>query len=149
MADAADEKTIDFHFNVDDTVNYACRLVRKVRGSGKTMQIFTRDEERLARLNLALWTFSALDFLPHVMLPSPLADRTPIWLTRAPAEGERDVLLLLDDDTAPDFQSWFARFERVLDVVSTDADDRARARRRFTTYRDAGLQPVAHDVGAA
>jgi DNA polymerase-3 subunit chi len=145
---AAATQTIDFHFNVDHGINYACRVIRKVRSAGKTVLVFTRDDERRARLDLALWTFSALDFLPHVTLPSPRAAQTPVWLSAMPATEPRDVLLLLDDEPAPDFINWFARFERVIDVVSADADDRARARSRFKAYRDAGLTPVAHEVGA-
>ncbi len=141
-------QTVDFHFNVDHSVNYACRVVRKARGAGKTVLVFTRDEERRARLDMALWTFSALDFLPHVRLPSPRADQTPVWLGNTPPDGERDLLLLLDDEPAPDFARWFPRFERVIDVVSADPDDRARARARFKAYRDAGFAPVAHEVGA-
>ena len=144
-----DTATIDFHFNVEHGIAYACRVLRKARGAGKTALVYSQDEERLAKLDLALWTFSALDFLPHVGLPSPLAARTPIWLSRSADEGGRDLLLLLDDAPAPQFESWFRRFERVIDVVSTDPQDRARARARFKTYRDAGLAPVAHEIGAA
>jgi DNA polymerase-3 subunit chi len=148
----ADAPTIDFHFNVDHCINYACRLLRKARGAGKTVLVYSEDPEPLARLDLALWTFSALDFLPHVTLPSALATQTPIWLSRspaAPAAPPRDVLLLLDREPAPDFTSWFPRFARVIDLVSTDPDDRAQARMRFKTYRDAGFTPVAHDIGSA
>ena len=141
-------RPIDFHFNVDHSVNYACRVIRKARGAGKTVLVFARDGERCARLDMALWTFSALDFLPHVRLPSPRAGQTPVWLSSTPEPGPRDLLLLLDDEPAPDFVNWFPRFERVIDVVSADPDDRARARARFKAYRDAGFAPVAHEVGA-
>jgi len=146
---AAAARTIDFHFNVDHSVNYACRVVRKARAAGKTVLVYTRDSERCVRLDMALWTFSALDFLPHVRLPSPRASQTPVWLTQTPEAVSRDLLLLLDEDTAPEFQTWFSRFERVIDVVSADPDDRLRARARFKAYRDAGFAPVAHEVGAA
>ena len=144
---AAGARTIDFHINVDHCVNYACRVVRKARNAGKTVLVYTRDDGRRARLDMALWTFSALDFLPHVTLPSARAAQTPVWLSGMPERQPRDLLLLLDDAPAPDFLDWFARFERVIDVVSTDADDKARARSRFKAYRDAGLTPVAHEVG--
>ncbi|SPE20020.1 putative DNA polymerase III subunit chi [Burkholderiales bacterium] len=140
--------TIDFHFNVDHCVAYACRVVRKARSAGKTVLIFSRDDERRSRLDLALWTFSALDFLPHVDLPSPLAAATPIWLSATPTVAPRDLLLLLDDEPAPQFATWFPQFERVIDVVSLEPAERARARTRFKTYRDAGFLPVAHDIGA-
>jgi DNA polymerase-3 subunit chi len=139
--------SIDFHFNVDHGINYACRVVRKARAAGKTVLVFARDADRRARLDRALWTFSALDFLPHVTLPSPRAAQTPVWISGEPAAEPRDLLLLLDDEPAPDFRNWFTRFERIIDVVSADADDRARARSRFKAYRDAGLSPLAHEVG--
>jgi DNA polymerase-3 subunit chi len=144
----AQTPTIDFHFNVDHGINYACRVLRKARSAKKTALVFSQDPERLARLDLALWTFSALDFLPHVGWPSPLAARTPIWLSATPADEQRDLLLLLDDAPAPQFATWFGRFERIIDVVSTDPEDRARARARFKTYREAGFTPVAHEIGA-
>ena len=139
--------TIDFHFNVDHHIAYACRVVRKARNAGKTVLVFCRDDERRSRLDLALWTFSALDFLPHVELPSPLAQATPIWLCRTAPQSGRDLLLLLDDEPAPQFASWFPQFERVIEVVSADPADRALARTRFKAYRDAGFAPVAREIG--
>jgi len=144
-----DAPSIDFHFNVDQGVAYACRVLRKARGAGKTVLVASRHGERLARLDTALWTFSPLDFLPHVAWPSALAARTPIWLSAGPVEAERDLLLLLDDEPAPEFAGWFPRFEKVIELVSTDPDDRARARARFKAYREAGFAPVAHDIGGA
>ncbi len=140
-------RIIDFHFNVDHRIGYACRVVRKALGAGKTVLVFSRDAARLSRFDLALWTFSALDFLPHADADSPLADQTPVWLARAPIDAARDVLILLDDAPAPQFDTWFPRFSRVIDIVSSDAGDRAQARGRFKTYRDAGWSPIAHEVG--
>jgi DNA polymerase III subunit chi len=141
--------TIDFHFNVDHPVIHACRVVRKALGSGRTVLVFSRDAQRLARLDSALWTFSALDFLPHVYADSELADRTPVWLSMTAAcERDRDMLLLLDDETAPDFEHWFDRFERVIEIVSNEADDRARARARFKAYRERGFAPRSHEISS-
>jgi len=138
---------IDFHFNVDHPLIHACRVVRKALGSGRTVLVFSRDSQRLARLDSALWTFSALDFLPHVYADSELADRTPVWLSMTPVEGrERDVLLLQDDETAPQFESWFERFERVIEIVSGEDEDRARARARFKAYREHGFAPRSHEI---
>lgn len=140
---------IDFYFGVDHRLHYACRVTRKAHAAGKRLLAFATDADRLARFDAALWTFSALDFLPHVPADSPLAADTPIVLTRQPGmPAERDMLLLLDDAAPPDFAAWFARFERVIEVVSTDAADRAAARTRFKTYRDAGLVPNVHEVAA-
>jgi DNA polymerase-3 subunit chi len=139
---------IDFHFNAEHRLHYACRVTRKARAAGKRMVAYTRDAERLAQFDTALWTFSALDFVPHVYADSPLAAATPVLLTldagQAPAS---DVLLTLDDEPPPGFVELFARYERVIEVVSRDEDDRVRARARFKRYREHGYGPVAHEVG--
>jgi DNA polymerase-3 subunit chi len=138
---------IDFHFNVDHPVIHACRVVRKALGNRRTVLVFSRDAQRLSRLDSALWTFSALDFLPHVYADSELADRTPVWLSMtAPSDRHRDVLLLLDDEAAPGFERWFERFERVIEIVSNEDEDRARARARFKAYRDRGFAPRSHQI---
>jgi DNA polymerase-3 subunit chi len=140
---------LDFHVNVGHRLHYACRVARKVRGAGRSLLVFCSDADRLARFDTALWTFSALDFLPHVYTGSPLAPATPIWLTLQPRNAARDVLLLLDDAVAPGFAEWFAQFERVIEIVSQDDDDRQLARARYKTYKGAGLQPATHEAASA
>ena len=137
---------IDFHFNVDHRVHYACRVTRKARHAGKQIVVLARSAERLAQFDNALWTFSALDFLPHVHVGSPLAAATPILLASDAATAPAsDVLLTLDDEAPSEFASLFARFERVIEVVSRDESDRMQARFRFKVYREQGFQPTAHE----
>ena len=139
---------LTFYTNVEHRLHYACRVVRKARAAGLSVLTFAPDTEHLVRFDAALWTFSALEFLPHVYADSPLAPQTPILLAanagRAPA---RDLLLYLGDQIPADFAALFARFARVVEVVSRDEDDRACGRARFKAYRDAGLTPVVHDAG--
>jgi DNA polymerase-3 subunit chi len=137
---------IDFHFNVDHRVHYACRVTRKARAAGKRLVVYARSAERLAQYDSMLWTFSALDFLPHVYVNSPLAGATPILLALEPAAApSSDVLLTLDDDTPPGFAALFGRYERVIEVVSRDETERARARARFKAYKEHGFQPTTFD----
>lgn len=140
---------IDFHFNVPDRLVYACRVVRKARAAGKTLVVWTSDAARLAAFDAQLWTFSALDFIPHVRADSPLAPDTPVLLTSDAATAPAaDVLLLIDDAMPPDYAALFARYERVIDVVSPVEEERLAARTRFKTYRDQGYEPGFHDQGA-
>jgi len=137
---------IDFHFNVDHRVHYACRVTRKARAAGKRLVVYARSAERLAQYDSMLWTFSALDFLPHVYVNSPLAGATPILLALEPAAApSSDVLLTLDDDAPPEFAALFGRYERVIEVVSRDETERARARSRFKAYKEHGFQPTTFD----
>ncbi len=146
---AASSRRVDFHVNVDDALLYACRVVRKARAGSQTVLVQCGDAERLARLDTALWTFSALDFLPHVRAGSPLAARTPVWLTLDPVPAGLDLLLRLDAEAPPGFEAWFGGFGRVIEVVSREAGERERARGRFRAYRERGLEPAVHDLGAA
>lgn len=143
---------IDFHVNVEHRLQYACRVVRRARAADHRVLVYTRDADRLARLDTALWTFSALDFVPHVYVDSPLAARTPVLLA-ARLDGvetrfDCPVLLNLDDDVPPEPTALAGRFARLIEIVARDDDDRRRGRERFRVYRDAGLQPQSHDRSA-
>jgi DNA polymerase-3 subunit chi len=141
---------IDFHFNVEDRLQYACRVVRKARGAEKSVVAYAREPARLARFDAALWIFSALDFVPHVYVDSPLAARTPVLLTldATLATPARDVFLNLDDDVPPAFSELAGRFERIIEVVSREEGDRLRARERFKAYRAAGIEPNKFEMGS-
>jgi DNA polymerase-3 subunit chi len=142
---------IDFHFNVEDRLQYACRVVRKARAADKSVLAYTRESARLARFDAALWIFSALDFVPHVYVDSPLAARTAVLLTLDAAQPAptRDVLLNLDDDVPPGFAELIGRFERMIEVVSREEADRQRARERFRCYRAAGIEPNKFEMGGS
>jgi DNA polymerase-3 subunit chi len=141
---------IDFHFNVEHRLQYACRIVRRARAADCRVLLFSRDADRLARLDAALWTFSALDFVPHVYADSPLAPRTPVLLTASlnDASPSCPVLVNLDDGVPPGLPSLTGRFERLIEIVSRDDDDRRRGRERFRAYREAGFEPQTHDRSA-
>ena len=58
---------VAFHFNAPDRVAYACRLLRKAVASGAKL-VVTGSPDVLQQLDRALWTFSAVDFVPHFFL---------------------------------------------------------------------------------
>ena len=57
---------ITFHVRAPDKVGYACRLLRKAWNQG-TQVVVTGDPALLRDLDVSLWTFSALDFVPHCL----------------------------------------------------------------------------------
>jgi len=114
---------VDFHFNVDHPVIYACRVVRKARNAGHSVLVYSRDADRIAKVDVALWTFSALDFLPHVYADSPLAPLTPVWLTLAPIDRRLVDLNMLTGDEL----SWLNEYhERVRHEVRPHVDEATR-----------------------
>jgi DNA polymerase-3 subunit chi len=142
----SDMTRIDFHSNVPDKIAYACRLVRKARSANCQIVILARDAQQMATLDELMWTFSEQDFLPHVQLDDPLAAQTPILLTTNDRmESPHHQILINLSDTPP---GHFARFERMLEVISADEADRAAGRERYRYYRQRGY-PLTHFVAEA
>lgn len=135
---------VAFHFNAPDKLAYACRLLRKAVGSGARV-VVTAPGEALARLNGLLWTFSQLDFIPHAVASDPdhVRAASPVLLTEA-LRGlpHRQVLLNLGVQVPDGFE----QFERVIEVVALDDEDRQLARGRWKHYTDQGYGITRHDL---
>ena len=136
---------IDFHFNVPNRLRYACLVARTVHRRGLSLALWSSDAARLAELDGLLWRFDDLAFLPHVRADHRLASQTPILLSTNLSELSGDVLLLLDDALPADWQTEFGRFERIIDVVSTQPEELQRSRERWRAYKSAGVELAAYD----
>ena len=136
---------VDFHTNVPDKLAYACRLARKAYMAGNQIVVLAADAAQLDALNAALWTFSATDFLPHVLAGDPLAAQTPIVLTidETVALPHHDILVNLSQVPPASY----AQFQRVFEIVSMDEEDAQAGRQRFLHYRKQHVQPT-HFVAA-
>jgi len=134
---------IDFHTNITDKVSYACRLARKAYAARAKLVLLAEDDAQAAQLNEALWTLSDVDFLPHVMAGDALAAVTPIIVTASDTAPtpHADMLINLTRRTPASF----ARFARVFEIISTDADDAAEGRKRYAAYKKAS-HPLTHFV---
>jgi DNA polymerase III subunit chi len=141
---------IQFHFNAPDRVAYACRLLRKALRTVSGVSVLGQTDE-LERLNRQLWTFEPAEFLPHVLLragepPAGPRSAAPIWLLAdlALSPPQHPVLVNLGAALA----SGFERFDRLVEVVSTQADDREAARSRWRHYAGLGYAIEKFEVGA-
>ncbi len=137
---------IDFHVNAPGKLAYACRLARKVYGSGTRAVFYAGDENTRAGFDRLLWTFSAVDFIPHCRVGSPLAEVTPIHIA-GPDDADaclHHALLVNLDAEQPDC---FSRFERMIEVVAAEDTDLEAGRRRWKFYKDRGYPLTRHDLG--
>jgi DNA polymerase III subunit chi len=134
---------VDFHVNVPDKIAYGCRLIRKIRQAGSRAVVFSDDALQLEQFDRALWSFAPLEFIPHLMASDALADRTPVLLTDRETDTPHHEVLVNLGSTTPAF---FARFERLLEVVSRDDADRAQARARYRYYKDRGYPLNTHEI---
>ena len=131
---------IKFFFNVDNKINFACKLAKKAYEGGRKLVVYAPAPALADEFDRALWTFSQLSFVPHVKSGHPLAAETPIVVARDDAGlAHHEALLNLGDDPPP----FFSRFEALREVVLADDEDRARARERARYYKSRGFE-VSH-----
>ena len=135
---------IEFHVNVPDKLNYSCRLLRKAYRSG-AKAVVTAEPDVLLQLDQLLWTYSSTEFLPHCRSDSPPQTRasTPILLAeQLNACPSGSVLINLGQQVPSDFE----RFERFIEVASSQESDRLAARDRWKYYRDRGYSLKRHEL---
>lgn len=134
---------VKFHVNAQDKLGYACRLLRKAAASGARV-VVTGDPGQLRELDVMLWTFSALDFVPHchgATAPAAVQSRTPVVLAEnLEAVPHHQVLVNLGSSVPEGFE----RFERLFEVVGADEEDLQRGRRRWKHYKDRGYALDKH-----
>jgi DNA polymerase-3 subunit chi len=134
---------IDFHCNVAHPLLYACRLVRKAY-TNQVNVVITMPSEMLEKLDETLWTFSQTDFIPHCYTTSQNAAQTPVVLA---TDSDLDKLphyqVLIN--LSAQIPTLFARFERLLEIVSTAESERLAGRERYRFYRDRGYPLQSFD----
>ena len=141
---------VDFHSGVDAPVRFACRLLRKAWRQGVAVLVIA-PSNTLAALDRELWTFEAQEFVPHLRVqPGRGVDavlrRTPIWL----CEGEPPrpcprVLVNLGGDPPEVGEP----FERIIEIVPVEGEERQRARARWRAYESRGWTIRHHPQAAA
>lgn len=135
---------IAFHFNAPDKVAYACRLLRKAAGTGAKV-VVTGESGLLGELDVALWTFAPLEFLPHCRdpgAPPAVLAASPVVLTEAVRGAPHHQVLVNLGVAVPE---GFEAFERLIEVVTQDEADRAQARQRWKHYAARGYAITRHD----
>lgn len=135
---------IAFHFNVPDKLGYLCRLLRKALLSGSQV-VVTGETNALNQLDTALWTFSALDFVPHCRLPvePQISTNSPVVLTESASLAPHQGVLVNWGVGVP---GGFEQFERLIEVVTSEEQDRSQARQRWKHYADRGYAITRHDL---
>ncbi len=138
---------VEFHVNVADRLQYACRLLRKASRKGVGVAV-TGPSVVLNELDRHLWSFDAEEFVPHVRVSAAAAanssrQRSPVWLVDDPRLGTSlPVLVNLGDDLAEGFES----YERLIEIVADLDHERDAARLRWKQYLVRGYTPRKHEA---
>ncbi|HZP86307.1 MAG TPA: DNA polymerase III subunit chi [Burkholderiales bacterium] len=137
---------IDFYTYVSNKHQMVATLAGKALTRGVRMAILTPDAPSTEQLDKLLWMVPPIGFLPHCRAHHRLAPVTPIIIDHVtePVVHE-EVLLNLCASCPPHF----SRFERLIEIVTSEDEDRAQARERFRFYRERGYEIRTHDLRAA
>lgn len=142
---------LEFHTGIADVMDYSCRLLRKAYRKGSRV-IVCGEPDRLGRLDVLLWTFEQLEFIPHARWRAgeqpgaAVLQRTPIWLADRAAEWPAaEVVINLGDEPLDAPQ----RFGRVIEIVGDEPAQKQAGRARWRHYAGQGLQPVLAQAGGA
>jgi len=137
---------VDFYTHAESKLRTACQLCAKAAAQGTRLFVYVPDADTARELDRLLWTTPATGFVPHCRPNDPLAAVTPVIIAEhADAPPHDDVLLNLHAEVP----TFFSRFRRLVEIVSTDETDRQQARARFRFYRDRGYELHDHNVSSA
>ena len=136
---------IDFYTHVDNKLHVLATLAGKALARGMRMTILTPDAQATDRVDRVLWSQPSIGFLPHCRAHHRLAPVTPIILDHvAEPVIHEQVLVNLCTDSPP----VFSRYERLIEIVGRDEEDRGQARARFRFYRERGYEIRTHDLSS-
>jgi len=135
--------TIDFYTHVPDRLEVAARIIAKAHAAHGSVRVLTPDAAMTDALDRRLWLVPPTGFLPHCRTDSPLAAQTPIWIGHSlEHDGAAAVLVNLHASPPP----FFSRFERLAEIVGTDAADVAAGRERWKFYKERGYELRPHNL---
>jgi DNA polymerase-3 subunit chi len=134
---------IDFYLDADDRLRVACRLAAKAIAQRLRVLVYAPDGDVAAALDRLMWTTPAIGFVPHVMAEHRLAAETPVVIARGDGDAPHDEVLV---NLARESPRSFARFQRLVEIVSRDDADRRAARERYRFYRDRGYAIRTHNL---
>jgi DNA polymerase III subunit chi len=133
--------SIDFYTHVTNRLEVAAKLVAKAYAQHGVVRVLTPDAASTDALGAMLWKQPAIGFLPHCRIAGPLAAETPIWIDDVlDHQGPASVLINLHPLPPP----FFARFERLAEIVGQDDVEPGRERYRY--YRERGYLLRTHDL---
>ncbi len=134
---------IDFYTHVSDKVPVAIRLTCKAWAQGLPVWLRVPDEAMAQQLDQRLWTHPQAEFVPHCRSDHALVAETPIVIDALEMEPRSHRVLI---NLRSDPPLYFARFERLAEIVSQVDQDAALARERFRFYRQRGFEVQTHNL---
>ena len=121
----------------------ACRLTEKAYQSGHRVCITADSEQDAEHISKLLWTYNEQSFIPHEICHTKQNSDAPVLVSnRLELTDEHDVLINL----AAEVPACFSQFERLLEPVDRDEQNKASGRNRYKYYRNCGYSINNHEI---
>lgn len=134
---------VSFYTFADDKLAVTRKLAAKAVARGLRVMIYAPDTALAEAIDRMLWTTPVQGFLPHCRDSHPLAADTPVLIgENVGALSQADVMINLHHERPPAF----SRFQRLLEIISTNADDIEQGRLRYRFYRERGYALTTVDL---
>ncbi len=124
---------IDFYTGSTDRLRTACQLCHKAMQHGLKTVVGVPDAATLEALDKLLWQYPDTAFIPH----SKEDQTSPVLLCLEREDfPHHDLLISLHSACLP----YFSRFDRLAEIIGTDATDSQLGRERYKLYREQGYE---------
>jgi len=130
-------------------LRFACRLIEKAWLREHRIRVQLDPGGDGAAFDDLLWTFADRSFVPHERLGASGGGRektAPVVIADDDSGGpdDRDLLGNLAAGAHPGFRD----YARIAEVIDADESRRSLGRGRFRFYREQGIEPQTHEIGA-
>ncbi|WP_225721556.1 DNA polymerase III subunit chi [Candidatus Vallotiella sp. (ex Adelges kitamiensis)] len=125
---------VDFHTCLQNPLDYTCRLVRKAYQAERQL-IVLGEPAILHALDKRLWIFSPLDFIPHCMASSALADETPVVLTTNLDQAPYYPIMI---NLGREVPQQLMHLDRLIEIIGNKKHELEAGRKRYGFYRSRG-----------
>lgn len=140
---------VDFYIldagSTAERLHFACRLTEKAYGLESRVHAHMASPAEAAKLDEMLWTFRQGSFVPHEVIQAGTPARAPVSIGSGSDHPDQGDLLVNLSGEPPAFAEKFAR---IAEIVGSDEASRAAGRERFKHYRELGIEPATHQIGA-
>jgi DNA polymerase-3 subunit chi len=126
---------------------FACRIIDKAFAAEQRVLVCLDNDAELTSFDELLWTFAQDSFVPHEPLTSESDwEETPVLLSCALApKTPADVVVNLGSGVP----GAVAQSANVIEIIDADAARRQAGRVRYKQYKEMGVEPTTHKLGAA
>ncbi|HET6554145.1 MAG TPA: DNA polymerase III subunit chi [Dyella sp.] len=118
-----------------------CELAKRAFAAQQPTLVLARDFAQAEAIDELLWEFDPDGFITHQMAGDDDDEHTAVLIVPPGIDtSDRPMLINLREDCAP------GRYDRVLEVVAADPDERTGSRTRWAEYKRRGFEVNKFDM---